>query len=109
LVDSGARRDDPDGDRNNGLGPAGGTRDSRRGPKVALDTIVEACPIKRCANQSIVVRPEIAGVVTRISGDAKQVEKGSSLFNLDDSMDRAQLAQAEATCCLSATTSARRS
>jgi len=72
--------------------------------KVALDTIVEgvhAIGTLR-ANQSIVVRPEIAGVVTRINfGDAKQVEKGSSLFNLDDSMDRAQLAQAEASLRLS--------
>jgi membrane fusion protein (multidrug efflux system) len=49
------------------------------------------------ANQSIIVRPEIPGVVTRIEfKDSQSVDKNDVLFRLDDSMDRAQLAQAEA-------------
>jgi membrane fusion protein (multidrug efflux system) len=49
------------------------------------------------ANQSIVVRPEIAGLLSKINfKDAQLVEKGATLFQLDDSMDRALLVQAEA-------------
>jgi membrane fusion protein (multidrug efflux system) len=49
------------------------------------------------ANQSIIVRSEIPGVVTKIEfAESKTVEKGQVLFRLDDSMDRAQLEQAEA-------------
>ena len=49
------------------------------------------------ANQSIVVRSEIPGLVTKIEfTDTREVDKGQALFQLDDSMDRAQLAQAEA-------------
>jgi len=49
------------------------------------------------ANQSIIVRSEIPGVVTKIAfDDTRDVDKGQALFQLDDSMDRAQLAQAEA-------------
>ena len=49
------------------------------------------------ANQSIVVRSEIPGLVTRIEfTDTREVDKGQALFQLDDSMDRAQVAQAEA-------------
>ena len=49
------------------------------------------------ANQSIIVRSEIPGVVTKIEfTDSKTVERGQVLFRLDDSMDRAQLEQAEA-------------
>lgn len=49
------------------------------------------------ANQSIVVRSEIPGVVTKIEfADTDRIEKGEVLFRLEDSMERAQLAQAEA-------------
>ena len=48
------------------------------------------------ANQSIIVRSEIPGVVRKIEfTDAQSVDKGQVLFRLDDSMERAQLDQAE--------------
>jgi membrane fusion protein (multidrug efflux system) len=67
--------------------------------KVELTTMVDALRSIGTlrANQSIVVRSEIPGVVTKIEfKDSRTVEKGQVLFRLDDSMERAQLAQAEA-------------
>ena len=60
-----------------------------------VDTIRAIGTIR--ANQSIVMRSEIPGVVNKIDfADSQSVGKGEVLFRLDDAMDRAQLAQAEA-------------
>lgn len=49
------------------------------------------------AQEGIVVRPEIAGLVTAVTfTEGQQVDKGQSLLTLDDSIYRAQLDQAEA-------------
>lgn len=54
------------------------------------------------AEQSIVVRPEIAGVVTKVHFDeSSRVTAGDSLFTLDDSIYRAELRQALASLTLS--------
>jgi membrane fusion protein (multidrug efflux system) len=54
------------------------------------------------ANQAIVVRPEIAGVVNQIPArDSVRVARGDVLFRLDDSLYRAELSQAEASLSLS--------
>jgi len=54
------------------------------------------------ANQAIVVRPEIAGVVTQIPArDSVRVAQGDVLFRLDDSLYRAELGQAQASLSLS--------
>lgn len=54
------------------------------------------------AEQSIIVRPEINGVVTDIRfEEGERVEKGALLFGLEDSIYRAELAQAEASLRLS--------
>ncbi len=49
------------------------------------------------ANESVQIRPEIAGVVLRIGfEEGQQVEQGALLVQLDDAEIRAQIAQAEA-------------
>ena len=49
------------------------------------------------AQEGIVVRPEIAGIVTAVNfTEGQKVEQGQSLITLDDSIYRAQLDQAEA-------------
>ena len=49
------------------------------------------------ANESVVIRPEIAGVVTRVLfTEGQAVEKGAVLIELDDTELRAQVAQVEA-------------
>lgn len=54
------------------------------------------------ADESVIIRPEISGRITRIGfEEGQQVEKGSLLFQLDDSVNRAQIAQAQANVVLS--------
>jgi membrane fusion protein (multidrug efflux system) len=54
------------------------------------------------ADQSIIVRPEIAGVVTKIHfQDSSPVQQGQLLFSLDDTLYRAELQQADASLQLS--------
>ncbi len=54
------------------------------------------------ANRSVMIRPEIAGLVTEIGfTESGPVEKGSVMFRLDDAIVRAQLQQAEASLALS--------
>lgn len=49
------------------------------------------------ANRSVMVRPEIAGLVTRIGfKDSTAVRKGQVLYSLDDAITRAQLRQSKA-------------
>lgn len=49
------------------------------------------------SRQSVIVRPEVAGRVTRINfGDAQRVHRGQLLVQLDDQLPLAQLKQAEA-------------
>lgn len=60
------------------------------------------------ADESVVVRPEIAGRITRIGFEEGQlVTQGVALFELDDSVFRAQLAQAQANLALSTRNAAR--
>lgn len=60
------------------------------------------------ADESVVVRPEIAGRIVRIGFEEGQhVERGVALFELDDSVFVAQIAQAQANLVLS-TRNARR-
>ena len=54
------------------------------------------------AEQSIMVRSEVPGIVTRIHvGESSPVRRGQPLFSLDDSIARAELQQAEAALNLS--------
>lgn len=54
------------------------------------------------ANESVIVRPEIAGRITRVGfAEGQRVERGAVLFELDDSVFRAQIAQAQANLVLS--------
>lgn len=54
------------------------------------------------ANKSIIVRPEIAGVVASIEArETERVDKGALLFSLDDTIYRAELEKAEASLRLS--------
>ncbi len=56
------------------------------------------------ANESVVIKPEIAGRITRIAvGDGAQVAKGAVLIELDRSVLAAQAAQARAELALSRT------
>jgi membrane fusion protein (multidrug efflux system) len=54
------------------------------------------------ANKSIIVRPEIAGVIASIEArETERVKKGALLFSLDDTIYRAELEKAEASLRLS--------
>jgi membrane fusion protein (multidrug efflux system) len=49
------------------------------------------------SDESIVVTPEISGRIVRIGfNEGERVQQGQELFRLDDAIDRAELAQAEA-------------
>lgn len=64
-----------------------------------VDTVAAVGTMR--ADQAIVVRPELAGVVTRINFTASsRVEKGALLVTLDDTIARAELAQAESSLTL---------
>jgi membrane fusion protein (multidrug efflux system) len=67
--------------------------------RVAVETIAEAVHSIGSvqADKSIIVRPEIAGVVTSIHfRESTPVRKGDRLFSLDDAIYRAELQQAQA-------------
>lgn len=54
------------------------------------------------ADESVIVRPEIAGRIARMGfEEGQRVERGAVLFELDDSVFRAQIAQAQANLVLS--------
>ena len=54
------------------------------------------------SNESVVLRPEIAGLVTEIAfEEGANVQQGDLLFGLDDSIYRAELEDAEARLLLS--------
>lgn len=54
------------------------------------------------ANESVVIRPEIDGRITAIHfEEGTRVAKGAALFSFDDSVTRAELAEAEASLALS--------
>lgn len=82
--------------------PGGGT--------VVEAASVTAAPMERTieavgtlqSNESVIIRPEIAGRVAEILFDEGQtVEEGATLIRLDDSVYKAQLAEAEAAAALS--------
>ena len=61
------------------------------------------------ANESVIIRPEITGRITRVGfEEGQRVDKDTVLFQLDDSVNRAQIAQAQANVVLS-TRNAKRS
>jgi membrane fusion protein (multidrug efflux system) len=71
---------------------------------VAIQSLVETLPAVGSlrANQSIIARPEIAGLITKIGvNDGSEVKRGQLLFELDASIPEAELAQAEAALRLS--------
>lgn len=92
------------------LGSAGafaqGANGHRKQPPVAVNvepvtirSLVESLPAigDLRANQSIIARPEISGLITEIKvADGAEVKQGQLLFRLDASIPEAQLAQAEA-------------
>lgn len=93
-------------------------RDAPKGPPAARVEVtqVRAGPLDRSwsavgslkANESVVVRPEIAGRIVRIGfEEGQRVAQGTPLFVLDDSVFVAQVAQAKANLQLS-TRNARR-
>lgn len=67
--------------------------------EVAVDTVVDTLAAVGTirSNESVIVRPEIAGTVKAIHfEEGEPVEAGTLLFELDDEIDRAVLAEAEA-------------
>jgi membrane fusion protein, multidrug efflux system len=66
---------------------------------VSVRPLVETLPAVGSlgSNQSIIARPEVAGVIKEIRvDDGAEVKKGQLLFRLDSSIQEAELAQAEA-------------
>jgi membrane fusion protein (multidrug efflux system) len=93
-------------------------RETRKGPPAARVEVIQVRtgPLDRSwsavgslkANESVIVRPEIAGRITRIGfEEGQRVKIGTPLFELDDSVFLAQIAQAKANLELS-TRNARR-
>ena len=88
-----------------GAGPSGAKAGAR-----AEAIVVEAAPVKPAdlvddvqavgsilANEAVVLRPEISGRVAQIRfTEGQRVRRGDALIQLDDSVPRAELAQAEA-------------
>ncbi|MGE0256373.1 MAG: efflux RND transporter periplasmic adaptor subunit [Alphaproteobacteria bacterium] len=71
--------------------------------QVAVERIVDRVTAvgSTRADQSIIVRPELAGVVTKINFTASsRVEKGALLVSLDDTIARSEVALAEASLTL---------
>lgn len=60
------------------------------------------------ANESVIVRPEIAGRISRIGfEEGQRVARGAALFELDDSVFLAEVAQAQANLVLSSSNAKR--
>lgn len=87
-------------------------RDARKGPPAARVEVTEVRtgPLDRSwsavgslkANESVIVRPEIAGRIARMGfEEGQRVAMGAPLFELDDSVFLAQIAQAKANLDLS--------
>jgi membrane fusion protein (multidrug efflux system) len=95
-----------------GSGPANSVNAATGAPPVIT---VEAGPVKLTAvrrqieavgslrsNESVIIRPEIAGRITEILFDeGQQLRRGTPLFRLDAAIARAQLEQAKASLVLS--------
>ncbi len=93
----------------------------RAGPPAGFAMPVEAAPVKIAtaqrqiqaigtlrSNESIVVRPEVPGRITAFDfQEGQRVTRGQILVKLDASVERAELAQAEAQASLSRTNYAR--
>lgn len=66
----------------------------------AIDEVTAVGTLR--SNESVVVRPEIAGAITRIHfKEGVPAAQGDLLFSLDDSIHRAELAEAKASLTLS--------
>jgi membrane fusion protein, multidrug efflux system len=90
----------------------------RGGPPAGFAMPVEASQVKIAtaqrqiqaigslrSNESVILRPEIAGRVATIEfEEGKRVTKGQTLVRFDDTIERAELAQAEAQAALARTT-----
>ncbi len=82
--------------------PAGGARGFQMPPPVvevtpvvlgAVDRTVEAVGTLR-ANESVTIRPEIAGRIVAIGfSEGQKVKRGAALITLDDSVHRAEVAE----------------
>jgi membrane fusion protein (multidrug efflux system) len=89
----------------------------RGGPPAGFAMPVEAAPVRIAtalrqiqaigslrSNESVILRPEMAGRVAAIGfEEGKRVAKGQTLVRLDDTIERAELAQAEAQAALART------
>ena len=57
------------------------------------------------ARQGVMLRPEVSGRISKIGfGDGQRVRRGQMLFQLDDTLQRAQLQQAQAQASIASTT-----
>jgi membrane fusion protein, multidrug efflux system len=97
------------------VGIAGCSKSEAEPRRAAPATIVEVSEVQRGeirrtwsavgslkANESVIVRPEIAGRIARIGfEEGQRVALGAPLFELDDSVFLAQIAQAQANLVLS--------
>lgn len=97
---------------NRASGPVAAVNAAAGGP---VPVTVEAAPVRLAAvrrqieavgslrsNESVIIRPEIAGRITEILFDeGQQVRRGMPLFRLDAAIARAQLEQAKAALVLS--------
>lgn len=97
--------------------PAGGP--PRGGPPGGVPVEAEAVTVRAIAdeitaigtlrsNESVVIRPEIAGRIVSLDfAEGRAVKRGDVLVRLDDSVARAELAQAEANAALARANAAR--
>ena len=98
-----------------GAAPAGGSRAAGGPPGVEITRVkttrlqddAQAVGTLR-SRQSVTLKPETAGRVARIAfNDGAQVRRGQLLVQLDDTLQRAQLQQAEAQASIARTPSGR--
>lgn len=92
----------------------GGGPQGRGGPPVNFAMPVEAAPVKTGpsqrqvlaigtlrSNESVIVRPEVAGRITAIGfNEGAKVKKDAVLIRLDDAIQKAELVQAESSLAL---------
>ena len=102
---AGAASGAPRGGAGPGSGPGGSGGPGRGGPPVVEVAIVQAVPLVQeaqavgtlLARQRVAIRPEVAGRIVAIGfADGAPVRKGQVLFQLDDTLQQAELAQAQA-------------
>jgi membrane fusion protein (multidrug efflux system) len=102
---AGAASGAPRGGAGTGSGPGAAGGPGRGGPPAVEVAIVQAVPLVQeaqavgtlLARQRVAIRPEVAGRIVAIGFvDGAPVRKGQVLFQLDDALQQAELAQAQA-------------